>query len=104
MRNRNLKALTREGPIGTTSRIGYKCAKAPLVGYKCAKNSDSQTEFPYTRETRQWSRREVDASQAERLDRSYLSVVSRSRSHARLRWNATMSHSFSSVQPALIGL
>ncbi|GBP61278.1 hypothetical protein EVAR_52767_1 [Eumeta japonica] len=32
------------------------------------------------------------------------SLVSRSRSHARLRWNATMSHTFSCVQPAFIYL
>ncbi|GBP67721.1 hypothetical protein EVAR_40492_1 [Eumeta japonica] len=39
--------------------------------------------------------KEIDASQAERLGRSYLSLVPRSRSHARLRRNATMSHVFS---------
>ncbi|GBP47157.1 hypothetical protein EVAR_38267_1 [Eumeta japonica] len=32
------------------------------------------------------------------------SLVLRSRSHARLRWNATMSHAFSCVQPAFIDL
>ncbi|GBP27616.1 hypothetical protein EVAR_102870_1 [Eumeta japonica] len=44
-----------------------------------------------------WSGREIDASQAERLgDRASLSRVPRSRSHARLRRNTTMSHAFSS--------
>ncbi|GBP06195.1 hypothetical protein EVAR_3557_1 [Eumeta japonica] len=38
--------------------------------------------------------KEIDASQAERLGRSCLSIVPRSRSHARLRRNATMSHAF----------
>ncbi|GBP47564.1 hypothetical protein EVAR_40120_1 [Eumeta japonica] len=32
------------------------------------------------------------------------SLVPRSRSHARLRWNGTMSHAFSCVQPAFIDL
>ncbi|GBP43678.1 hypothetical protein EVAR_30512_1 [Eumeta japonica] len=32
------------------------------------------------------------------------SLVPRSRSHARLRWNATMSHAFSCVQPEFIDL
>ncbi|GBP23976.1 hypothetical protein EVAR_17616_1 [Eumeta japonica] len=31
-------------------------------------------------------------------------LVPRSRSHARLRWNATVSHAFSCVQPAFIDL
>ncbi|GBP97572.1 hypothetical protein EVAR_90299_1 [Eumeta japonica] len=48
--------------------------------------------------------KEIDASQAERLGRSCLSIVPRSRSHARLRRNATMSHAFSCVQPAFIDL
>ncbi|GBP51939.1 mRNA-capping enzyme [Eumeta japonica] len=48
--------------------------------------------------------KEMDASQAERLGRSCLSVVPCSRSHARLRRNATMSHDFSCVQPAFIDL
>ncbi|GBP12798.1 hypothetical protein EVAR_6122_1 [Eumeta japonica] len=48
--------------------------------------------------------KEIDASQAERLGRSCLSIVPRSRSHARLRQNATMSHAFSCVQPAFIHL
>ncbi|GBP53823.1 hypothetical protein EVAR_42541_1 [Eumeta japonica] len=39
--------------------------------------------------------KEIDASQAERLGRSCLSIVPRSRSHARLRQNATMSHTYS---------
>ncbi|GBP18535.1 hypothetical protein EVAR_12996_1 [Eumeta japonica] len=38
--------------------------------------------------------KEIDASQAERLGRSCLSIVPRFRSHARLRRNATMSHAF----------
>ncbi|GBP81599.1 hypothetical protein EVAR_62086_1 [Eumeta japonica] len=46
--------------------------------------------------------KEIDASQAERLGQSCLSIVPRSRSHARLRRNATMSHAFSCVQPAFI--
>ncbi|GBP62704.1 hypothetical protein EVAR_48049_1 [Eumeta japonica] len=37
---------------------------------------------------------EIDASQAERLAQSCLSIVPRSRSHARVRRNATMSHAF----------
>ncbi|GBP69311.1 hypothetical protein EVAR_49598_1 [Eumeta japonica] len=48
--------------------------------------------------------KEMDASQAERLDRSCLSIVPRSRSHARIRRNATMNHVFSCVQPAFIDL
>ncbi|GBP21759.1 hypothetical protein EVAR_10937_1 [Eumeta japonica] len=51
-----------------------------------------------------WSGREIDASHAERLSRSYLSIVPRSRSHARLRRNATLSHAFSCVQPVFIDL
>ncbi|GBP03420.1 hypothetical protein EVAR_101789_1 [Eumeta japonica] len=49
-----------------------------------------------------WSGREIDASQAERLSRSSLSIVPRSHLYARLRRNATMSHTFSSpfVAPA----
>ncbi|GBP56159.1 hypothetical protein EVAR_23598_1 [Eumeta japonica] len=43
-------------------------------------------------------------SQTERLGRSCLSIVPRSRSHALLRRNATMSHAFSCVQPAFIDL
>ncbi|GBP38240.1 hypothetical protein EVAR_18120_1 [Eumeta japonica] len=46
--------------------------------------------------------KEIDASQAERLGRSCLSIVPRSHSHARLRRNATMSHAFSCMQPAFI--
>ncbi|GBP56796.1 hypothetical protein EVAR_91448_1 [Eumeta japonica] len=42
-----------------------------------------------------WRGREIDASQAERLGRSCLSIVPCSRSHAGLRRNATMSHAFS---------
>ncbi|GBP70118.1 Nephrin [Eumeta japonica] len=48
--------------------------------------------------------KEIDASQTERLGRSCLSIVPRSRSHARFRQNATMSHAFSCVQPAFIDL
>ncbi|GBP50184.1 hypothetical protein EVAR_97184_1 [Eumeta japonica] len=48
--------------------------------------------------------KEIDASQAEHLDRSYLSIVPRSRSHARLKQNVTMSHAFSCVQRAFIDL
>ncbi|GBP92327.1 hypothetical protein EVAR_99597_1 [Eumeta japonica] len=44
----------------------------------------------------------IDASQAQRLGRSCLSIVLRSRSHARLRRNAIMSHAFSCVQPAFV--
>ncbi|GBP10881.1 hypothetical protein EVAR_5461_1 [Eumeta japonica] len=45
-------------------------------------------------------RKEIDVSQAERLGRSCLSIGSlpRSRSYARLRRNATMSHAFSEIQ------
>ncbi|GBP66611.1 hypothetical protein EVAR_50436_1 [Eumeta japonica] len=48
--------------------------------------------------------KEIDASQAEHLGRSCLSIVPRSRSHARLRRNATVSHGFSCVQPAFVDL
>ncbi|GBP82601.1 hypothetical protein EVAR_61462_1 [Eumeta japonica] len=51
-----------------------------------------------------WSGRETDASQAERLGRSYLSILPRSRSHARLGRNATMSHASSCMQLAFIDL
>ncbi|GBP19107.1 hypothetical protein EVAR_83420_1 [Eumeta japonica] len=44
-------------------------------------------------------RKEIDAVQSEHLGRSCLSIVPRSRSHARLRRNVTMSHAFSCVQP-----
>ncbi|GBP32865.1 hypothetical protein EVAR_81653_1 [Eumeta japonica] len=43
-----------------------------------------------------WSGREIDASQAEKPIVS-LSLVPRSCSHARLRWNVTLSHAFSCV-------
>ncbi|GBP75096.1 hypothetical protein EVAR_49268_1 [Eumeta japonica] len=49
-------------------------------------------------------RKEIDALEAERLGRSCLSIVPRSRSHARLRRNAIMSHAFSCVQPAFTDL
>ncbi|GBP65318.1 hypothetical protein EVAR_48024_1 [Eumeta japonica] len=48
--------------------------------------------------------KEIDAPQAERLGRSCLSIVPRSRSHARLRRNTTMSHAFPCVQPGFIDL
>ncbi|GBP66655.1 hypothetical protein EVAR_50480_1 [Eumeta japonica] len=48
--------------------------------------------------------KEIDASQAEHLGWSCLSIVPRSRSHARLRRNVTMSHAFSGVQPAFVDL
>ncbi|GBP39482.1 hypothetical protein EVAR_23833_1 [Eumeta japonica] len=48
--------------------------------------------------------KEIDASQAERLGRSCLSIVPRSRLHVRFRRNATMSHAFSCMQPVFIDL
>ncbi|GBP81879.1 Transient receptor potential cation channel trpm [Eumeta japonica] len=48
--------------------------------------------------------KEIDASQAQRLGRSCPSIVPRSRSHARLRRNATMNLALSCMQPAFINL
>ncbi|GBP45008.1 hypothetical protein EVAR_33437_1 [Eumeta japonica] len=52
-------------------------------------------------ETQLTNCKEIDASQAEPLGRSCLSIVTRSRSHAR---HVRMSHAFSCVEPAFINL
>ncbi|GBP51340.1 hypothetical protein EVAR_34126_1 [Eumeta japonica] len=69
-----------------------------------ATNTSSHCRTPIVNLTNAPISKEIDAPQAERLGRSCLSIIPRSRSRARLRRNATMSHAFSCVQPAFIDL
>ncbi|GBP74614.1 hypothetical protein EVAR_98481_1 [Eumeta japonica] len=63
-------------------------------------------EFAKTLNTRPRARRAASSHvmNASQADRASLSLIPRSRLHARLRRNVTMSHAFSCVQPAFIDL